>query len=565
MNSKQESLETILNKYNRLCARYRDLEQQSVERQEKWKEIEREFKINEALTRDLCELILAKDPKEMVLGTEYSWGKLKTRDIIERSKNVFTSYNEARTQLLKDIQKQSEERRVMIENLQTQIEQDLHARQQLEQLHQENPENAKQTENSTASFEVDPATGEVLNFDVSEKAKGRAAYSIQQAAQRGDVSLVHYEDDDTEEVVSNTIPDNKPPITQEDIHHGREQQNKSSKKKVKVSDSLRIVEENKDVSKTEVMLQSELSAAAQELSLERSGAHITPSVKKLQVLQQNRQAAAPKTMQVDVSVIEQKLNDRSWYLLEAVGSTGLCEGSEIIDAVISSHPDESFTNNGLRYELMSLSNNGCLLADMSIAHPTKSRFAVYTLSDIGRRLYISRFGKDPVVSERDKLIADHDNLEHAFGIKCLKHALEISGEYSNVSMERQSNTVRLQDGTSYIADITATMQGRSKPFTIYMEYERGTHHQADFNIKLNKAAKVTRHIDIVCPNAATVTNLRDKVSKWVESRGGGKALPGVRVRITTLRRLDGRKGINKDENWQIVFDLPHGDTPIERK
>jgi len=61
---------------------------------------------------------------------------------------------------------------------------------------------------------------------------------------------------------------------------------------------------------------------------------------------------------------------------------------------------------------------------------------------------------------------------------------------------------------------------------------------------INKMVKMTRWLNIVCPNKETVENLRDKTTAWIESRGGPKQLQNVRVRITTLKRLEGQSKIN---------------------
>lgn len=578
-DNNQESIESVINKYNRLCARYRDLEQQSTEKQEKWKELEREFKIAESLTRELCELILAKDPNEMVLGEEYSWGKLSTREIIQRSKTVFANYNESRTKLLRDVQQQSEQRRIEIENLKIQIEQDAHARERLAELQSRRAE-------ETSSLSFDSETGEVLDepaseekspsIEVDDKALGRMPYHMQQAAERGDVALVTY--DDEEEVAAASAKTPPPPITDEDINRGSDTaaspQNARRNKRKKddappATDKIVVIEEAKDVSEADIEQQSNIAARGEELRVQNSAASIIPSEKKTAAVNERKKEHTMTMMQVDVASIDKRITTRGWLIIEVIGSTGLCEASDIIAKAIDlsqeRDPLSPVTNNAFRYELMTLSSSGCVFADNSVVHPTKSRFIVYSLSDIGNYLYTSHFGKQPVASERDVLVAQHDNLEHAFGIKCLKNILENSGAYHDVSMDRSGNTVRLQDGTFYIADIVAKSKAKTgRSFTAYFEYERGTHHQSDFSVKLNKAIRVTKFVDIVCPNSTTVDVVKGKVSKWIESRGGAKGLPHVRIRITTLYRLDGKTNINQDDNWQVVFNLKFGDTPIER-
>lgn len=548
MGRQSETIDVIMSKYNRLLARYRDLEQQATEKQDKWAELEKEFKINESLTRELCELILAKDPSEMRLGKEYSWSKLKTRDVIQRSKSAFINYNEARTALLRDIQRQSEERRMMIESLKDQTERDASTIEELRSL--------KRDDADATGERFDKATGEIITEEkaVAPKTMERVAYATQEAAKNGSISIVQYDEEDGLTPASGH--GEKPGISDEDIRRGQ------------AATNLKIWDTKRDLSQADIDQQTAMAERAAVIDLKRTGGNVSQSTRKANAAASAKANVERQFVSIDTNEIAQKLSDRHWLVLELIGSTGMCEGAEIVDAAIAAlqtaNDSEKMTASGFRYILMGLVNFGCLTMEQ-VAHPTKPRFAVYSLSTVGRTVYATHFGKQPVVSERDILIAEHDNLEHAFGIKMLKSILESNSMYSNVSMSRADNTFKLEDGTSYIPDIVAQGKGRGKSFRVYMEYERGTHHQADFNIKLNKAIKKTRYLDIVCPNNGVAENLKGKVSAWVTSRGGAKSLQKIKIRITTLRRIDGVTNINSDDNWLYVFNLSTSEQPIEHK
>ena len=545
------SVDGLVAKYNRLVARFRDLEQQATEKQEKWGELEKQFKINESLTRELCELILAKDPSEMRLGKEYSWGKLPTRDIIQKSKSVFASYNDSRTTLLREIQRQSEERRMMIESLQAQVEQDAHTMEELRNLraaHEDDKDNANKDDDNLKEIVTETAA--------SDDTMKRVPYSTQQAAERGDIEVLV---DDGDEMIAGAGVGGKPGIDDKDIEY--------AVKKTPVAGNMKIWEDKNDVSAADIQQQGDMAKAAVIASVAQSGGNIIPSKKKKNDVASYKANVAKQFVSVDVSQIAEKMNDRHWIVLEIIGSTGVCEGGTIVDMAadaINQNGEEKVTPNGLRYILMTLVNSGALTMDNNVSHPLKNRFAVYALSPIGQSLYKSHFGKNAVTSERDILIAEHDNLEHAFGIKSLKQILEQSSNFSDVSMQRSDNTFRLQDGNSYIPDIVAQCKSHGKSFRVIMEYERGTHHQADFNIKLNKAIKITKHLYIVAPTTDVATHLKDMVASWAASRGGAKALNRITIRITTLRRLTGVQNITNDDNWMYVFKFSGGDDPIVR-
>ena len=524
---------TLLAKYNRMVARYRDLSQQSEERQDKWHELERTYKTNESIARELCELVLAKNPEEMVLGKEYSWSKLSFAELVRRAKIAFEQYNDDRTSLLQKIQEQSEERRLTIESLQTQLSQKMLRDKEMEELRAESADSPI----SDNVVTVDEETGEISDAPpaptstpsitevptkptIPEQTLKRVSYKTQQAAKNGEIDVC-------------------------------------------------ILEEDSDITTEDIKQQAAVARMSQAISVEQQGYKIAPSEKKRKVMQQVRAQEEKSLVQVDANDIVRRMNVRRWYLLEVIGTTGMCEASEISDYAKKNYKQtdgEKITENGIRYEMKALTDSGCLISDSNVTHPLKSRFAVYFLSDIGKRIYLDHFGKEPVLSERDRLIAQHDNLEHGIGIKYLKGILEKSGKYETVSMDRKENTIILDDNAKYIPDIKVsgkTPRG-NHTFAAYFEYERGTHSQSDFNVKLNRMAKATRTLNIVCPNAITVDELIKKTRKWVELRGGREKVSNLTVRITTLTRLNGQTDINNDENWQAVFRFKSSAEPIIR-
>lgn len=504
-----DSYNILLSKYNRLIARFRDLEKQMEEKEAVWKEMEQNFRINESLARELCELVLAKEPREMVLGSEYSWGKLDLRTLLQKSKVVFASYNDSRTQLLKTIQETAEERRLQIESLKLQISSSMQELRSAPPLPTAKSEPEPQPESSPPP---------VVKKEVPAETMRRVNYNMQQAAKEGALEI-------------------------------------------------QLIEEDGDVSLSDIAQQQGMAKLGEVISLERSGIKISPSARKQRAVEQERKRVV-EAMMVDVGDIRERMNERKWLVLEVIGSTGYYERSQLKTAFIDLYKkrndsDRKITDGGFSYELKNLVDLGVLILDTNIQHPLKSNFGVYSLSEIGKRLYEQQFGKKPVASERDTLIAQHDNLEHGLGIKTLKEIMEATGSFSSVTMDRQTNTIHIDDSTTYIPDIIA--RDKAKGFTMYLEYERDTHNQSNFNIKLNKMAKVTKYLNIVAPNLGTAEGLIAKVDKWIELRGGHKGLRGIRVRITTLKRLEGAASINDDRSWYAVYNLNESATPVIQK
>ena len=117
-----KSFDTLLNKYNILLAQTRDLKEQLKNSQEKNQQLLSKFDVVEKNVRELCEDILAKDPKEMKLGIEYSWDKIELLELIRKSKSAFHVYISARKDILERMADLCEERGNQIESLKLQIQ-----------------------------------------------------------------------------------------------------------------------------------------------------------------------------------------------------------------------------------------------------------------------------------------------------------------------------------------------------------------------------------------------------------------------------------------------------------
>ncbi len=122
MSVKDREYEALWAKYNTLIAKAQDLQEQLSTKQKQWEKREKDFETMEDLTRELCEDILAKDSREMVLGTDYSWATIPLIELIIKSRRVFSDYVESRKDLMRKIMDLSEERRQTIESLSEQIE-----------------------------------------------------------------------------------------------------------------------------------------------------------------------------------------------------------------------------------------------------------------------------------------------------------------------------------------------------------------------------------------------------------------------------------------------------------
>lgn len=289
---------------------------------------------------------------------------------------------------------------------------------------------------------------------------------------------------------------------------------------------------------------------------------VTPQKEIADTIRKKKQAQKKKSYRINLGDYEKKMSTISWRIMELIGIDGISTYSQIEEAVIT-ESNGDITKSRLRMTVRGLTSMG-IIRDEKVNIPLKPKMMVYYLTDMGNALFEEKYGKAPVLSEAEKIIAEHDNLIHGYGIKTLADLIRSFGIYKEVLDYNRKNPIKLSDGNSYIPDIIGSY-GKQKD---YFEYERGHHTQTDFNRKCNKMTKVSRFLNFIVPNKDVMEHLIKQVQAWIKSRGIN-TLKNVKIRITTvpaLKGLDGVKEINlrNDKTWQAVFDLNKGDTPISK-
>jgi hypothetical protein len=507
----------LLNKFNRLVASHKDLEQQNAAKTNELRSLERDTNITLGHVRNLCEEILAKDPNEMVLGRGYSWGSLPINVLVQKAASAFKVYNAGRTDLMKRLYSESEQRRIENEGLQSQIESLMINGRSVSQPKSDDYE-------ETGEIEPDKInTAEITPIDdvapVNSESIRNAPYKIQQAVKSGAIEAIIEEDNDLTD------------RDEADINEA-----------VRLSDAL--TSQMKDI-------------------------HIPvhPSNKKAKQQHEHEEKKAEAFM-VNLTEYKEKMTDIAWLVLDAIGAFGLSryaeietktielfESSGLREEYIQKKKSVSITGGRVRTTIQSMENLGVVQREV-IATPMISKLIVYSLAPMGTHLYKDKTSKDPVLSERDKVVAEHDNIEHGFSIRAVAEMFETSGHFKSVCCDPAKNRMVLEGDIVYVPDIVT--QGK---FKNYYEYERGLHIQNNFNIKMNKVCKVTNFVNIITSNKENVAFLSKQVRKWIESRGGYKALSGKKVRITTAISLKD-KNPDQTENWNLVYDMK-SENPID--
>jgi hypothetical protein len=226
-----------------------------------------------------------------------------------------------------------------------------------------------------------------------------------------------------------------------------------------------------------------------------------------------------------------EMTDVMWDIMMAIGRDRLSEVKDIKKVIIGKGITESAFNTALSQ-----------LRKMNIINQERINtgwrwFHAYELSEIGRRIYLEKFRKEPVECEKQILKKEHTTALHGYCIKDASLILKAIFEYDEVSTDRQKNSIKLYTGEIYIPDIIAKKKQGS--VVDYFEVELGNHTQNDFNKKCDKMLMVTRDLRFIVPDAEIMNKiLARQIGQWVLEKGGKEKLKGTTIYLTTLKKLN---------------------------
>ena len=259
---------------------------------------------------------------------------------------------------------------------------------------------------------------------------------------------------------------------------------------------------------------------------------------------------------VDLVDFESKFDETMWKMFEIIGSTGKARYPDIERVFYEEDPN--FVETRIRRAAKSLTEMNVITKTV-LNLPLTPITVLYSLAEAGNRLYRKKYKAAPAPSEMVKVIKEHDNLEHGYGILDLGQLLANSRQYEAVCVFNRDIPVQFNNGTQYIPDVQClNLDGETKT---YFEYERGFHTQKNFDEKLDKMCYATRVLNFVSPNSKELVNrLYPLVKDWVKRKVGRR---NVIVRLTTPKEL--QKCNLSDHSWLVVFDLSQGVEPVACK
>lgn len=163
----------------------------------------------------------------------------------------------------------------------------------------------------------------------------------------------------------------------------------------------------------DVMVEGEKKLVAELVEINEQARVTANSVPVVQATQNREIIKAARdqsimTHLVDLSEYEARFNDVMWEVMKAIGAEGLSKYPDIEAEILR---NTEFRTSKIRTATLEIAKMGAL--NQSILNlPLTPKVFAYQLSDIGTRLYKKHFEKEPVISDIERIIAEHDNAEH---------------------------------------------------------------------------------------------------------------------------------------------------------
>lgn len=253
-----------------------------------------------------------------------------------------------------------------------------------------------------------------------------------------------------------------------------------------------------------------------------------------------------------------KISETGMEIIRIIGEYGYSEKPIIQDTVMKNKEIKT-SSSSIQIAITSLVQLNVIIAQQ-IYTPLRPKMSLLNLTSIGQKVFKVKFNKPPVISEMEKIMKEHDNFEHGYGIKDLSTVLAAKKVYTDISItNRPGIVIDNKYNVRYVPDVKAKYRNTE----IYFEYERGTHTQKDFEAKIDKMLAVTKEINIVVPNMETIVKtIIPKLDKYVNNRNSYK-LQNVVIRICTLKNFrDKDSDMRSNDDWDYYYDLNKGKTVI---
>lgn len=269
---------------------------------------------------------------------------------------------------------------------------------------------------------------------------------------------------------------------------------------------------------------------------------------------QERAAQIATASYRNVEFTETQLQKKEWICLQTIVETGLSIQKEVI-ALIQAEKNTNKLSESTVVNTIKHLTGMAILETVTVKVNGKTLFVRPT--EFGNALYCRHFQKKPEDIKENlwgRLVREHDNLEHGYGIYLLASQIRNTEIFADVQMfgVKAIELSQSKKGSKYKPDIVCTSDDGS---VMYIEYELANHKHLNFNEKCSKMLSVTDTLNFVVNSRQTVEVMIPKIKKWILEYGQNR-LKGVIIRMTTSGDVDENHDLRKDDNWDYVW-YPH--------
>ncbi len=548
----------LLAQYNLAITRTKDLTERLKTKEEQWQKREDDFQVTKKLMKEFCEMILAKSPEYNQLGKENTFDSMSMNDMIRASVKAYNQYNKERTDLMNKVANAYEE--ITAHNIELEEEikyykNNYRIKTGDQEFESSDDDSSDVTESEAATNNPNPAEETSVNTSNSTSEN-----QPKQPNKENRFSNLFKKKD----VKSNTAK--MSPNMQQAEKKGKITVEQAKEFKEALRDGTAVVqyeeidEEVVEGDKTEKLHEENMrnnftmKITPHSLPVKHTNNY---NIKK----QKKKEEIKYEVFGPQLQEMSERMSDHMWTILKVMGETGYSVASDIAGACV-----DEFMKKGMN---MSARNIYARLSDLnvlkvlnkySIVTPLKAKMTIYNFSYEGSMLHKQKFGNEPILSECDKLYAEHSSLEHGYGIfQCSQviEKLEFDKKliFKEVNIWNRKNPIKVgnAEGEShikYIPDIICIDNNNAK---MYIEYELNHHTKSDLNAKCNKMLMIGMDkINFIVPNTETAEAICKRLLEWIKSKGSSEIIRHISVRVTTAKSLEGHD-IRRNNEWMFVL------------
>lgn len=531
---KKDSYEILFMKYQRAVARLKEERELAKQREEQWNEYRIRFEVICDLTSSFCKRVLCRDRTSLDDDGKYSWSGLPIEELIRKAEKEYDLYNDRRKKLLQEIMDVAEDRRIEIEGLKDELA--------YYRAHTENASDylvykeSRDEEDNLKS--VISKAGKNIKSAVESGVIDASAY--RESLVRGDVIIVE-EDDDFD------LDDDVLPAVV--VQSGKEHIDKKQKKKGKKGKSIEagLVEETiKD------SIQSKIT-------------HTSMSVvdsKRFRKMAEESRKKAVTSASKELSVkVNERLNDNDRFVLRIIGSSGMSFIKDISEECVRAAKEEQrlISDKAVRASAATL-----VLLNFAASEEINTPYGnmkLFWLTKEGEYAYKYLYKNDAAVSERSRIIKEHDNTVHGYSILRLAEHIRKTGYFKDVQIYNRQSAIYINQETRqcYVPDIICSTDAGK----IYIEYEIGNHNDANFNDKCDKMLIATGQVNFIVANKAGAEKMIERLVKWAAGKHPTELMLGLTIKVTTSA-VD-YCNLNDENDWLYIYRPFRDDQPVLNK